>query len=67
MTERLELHGVGIGDALSDEQKALMQRLYEDPTLRHRMGRSGRAKIMEQFNLRFSALELTTLFRNGGS
>jgi len=44
-----------------------LQRLCEDPTLRHRMGRSGRAKIMEQFNLRLSALELTTLFRNGGS
>ena len=44
-----------------------LQRLRDDPSLRARMGRTGRAKIMEQFSLRLSALELTTLFRNGGS
>ncbi|MGH2571198.1 MAG: glycosyltransferase, partial [bacterium] len=44
----------GLADALG--------RLAADPDLRHRLGRAGRAKVLEQFHLEHNAAALARLF-----
>jgi glycosyltransferase involved in cell wall biosynthesis len=42
-----------------------LQRLNDDPALRHRMGRAGREKVIREFDLRTSVANRAELFLNG--
>jgi glycosyltransferase involved in cell wall biosynthesis len=39
-----------------------LQKLYEDPELRFRMGRAGREKVLREFNLKSNVVNLANLF-----
>lgn len=42
-----------------------LQRLNDDPALRHRMGLAGREKVVQEFNLRKTTAKRAELFLNG--
>jgi glycosyltransferase involved in cell wall biosynthesis len=43
-----------------------LQKLHDDPELRFNMGRTGREKVLREFNLRVNAAELAKLFQKNG-
>jgi glycosyltransferase involved in cell wall biosynthesis len=45
----------------ADEIAAALQKLHEQPALRWEMGRAGREKVLQEFNLHVSAAQLATL------
>jgi glycosyltransferase involved in cell wall biosynthesis len=42
-----------------------LQKLYEDPELRFKMGRAGREKVLREFNLKLNVVKLASLFSFG--
>jgi len=54
--------GVLVSPGRADELANALERLLVDPSLRERMGASGRDKVIREFNLERSAEQLYELF-----
>jgi colanic acid/amylovoran biosynthesis glycosyltransferase len=61
-----EQNGILIEPRNSTEMADALERLYQDPTLRQRLGQAGREKVIREFELNTSAAELVRLFRSRG-
>jgi len=56
------VNGVLVRPGRADELASALEKLIRDPNLRVRMGRAGREKVEEQFNLARSAEQLRDIF-----
>ena len=60
---RSELDGILVTPGDEDQLAAALERLIDDPDLRERLGRAGRQRVEENFNLHRNVAKLAEVFR----
>lgn len=59
--------GILVAPGDTEALAAALQKLYENPALRYRMGQAGREKVLREFNMKINVAALTDLFAQGAA